>query len=264
MEEVKELLKIREKQLMHLKSEKEKALKKAPDGLLRVCNRKKKAQYYHRKNSKDIKGVYIREKDIKIAQALAQKDYDRRVLRATEKELNAISHYLSGCPEKNAEQIYGTLHKERQKLIYPILESDEEYIKSWESVEYQGKGFYEDVPELRTMKGERVRSKSEIIIADLLNRESIPYRYEYPVHLDGVGRIYPDFTVLNVRLRKEIYWEHLGMMDNPEYAEKAVQKIASYVQNGIFPGENLILTYETAQNPISSKMIMTMIERYLK
>ena len=73
MEEVKELLKIREKQLMHLKSEKEKALKKAPDGLLRVCNRKKKAQYYHRKNSKDINGVYIREKDIKIAQALAQK-----------------------------------------------------------------------------------------------------------------------------------------------------------------------------------------------
>ena len=42
MEEVKELLKIREKQLMHLKSEKEKALKKAPDGLLRVCNRKKR------------------------------------------------------------------------------------------------------------------------------------------------------------------------------------------------------------------------------
>ena len=26
--------------------------------------------------------------------------------------------------------------------------------------------------------------------------------------------IHPDFTVLNVRTREILYWEHLGMMDN--------------------------------------------------
>jgi len=71
-------------------------------------------------------------------------------------------------------------------------------------------------PELYTAKGERVRSKSEIIIADSLMRAGVPYRYEFPIILNGYGKIYPDFTVLNVGLRKELYWEHLGMMDDSE------------------------------------------------
>ena len=131
-------------------------------------------------------------------------------------------------------------------------------------VKYRGKEFYEGVPEFYTTKGERVRSKSELIIADLLEKEGVPYRYEYPIYLKGLGKIYPDFTVLNVRKRKTIYWEHLGMMDDSEYVDRALKKIATYEQNGIFPGENLVLTYETRTNPINQKMVMLMIQHYLK
>ena len=101
------------------------------------------------------------------------------------------------------------------------------------------------------------------MIADLLAREQIPYRYECPLYLEGLGTIYPDFTVLNTRLRKELYWEHFGMMDDPEYAEKAIKKLDGYEQNGIFQGENLIVTYETKQTPLNQKMIIRMIENYL-
>ena len=52
---------------------------------------------------------------------------------------------------------------------------------------------------------------------------------------------------------KELYWEHMGMMDNGEYAEKAVRKISAYYQNGIYPGEALILTFE---NFLLSRKIM--------
>ena len=34
---------------------------------------------------------------------------------------------------------------------------------------------------LETIKGEKVRSKSEVIIANLLTSHNIPYHYEYPV-----------------------------------------------------------------------------------
>lgn len=61
-----------------------------------------------------------------------------------------------------------------------------------------------------------------------------------------------------------MYWEHLGMMDDDSYVEKALQKIASYEQNGFFPGENLILTYETRQNPINQKLVLLMIQHYLQ
>ena len=264
MKEIRNLLKEREKYLCELKSEKEKELKTAPEGLLRVCNSRNRIQYYYRTEPKDFNGVYIKEKDIHLAQGLAQKDYDQRILRAIEKELECIKKYFANYPERNVEQVYGSLHKERQRLIRPIRETDEQYIQNWRNVEYEGKGFAEDAPEFYTSRGERVRSKSEWIIAELLEKEGIPYRYEYPVYLRGFGKVYPDFTVLNVRTRKEIYWEHMGMMDNPIYAEKAVNKIHTYEQNGMFQGEELLVTYETSKSPLNQKVIMRMIQRYLK
>ncbi len=264
MGQIKEILEKRANELQQWKKEKEEALQKAPHGSLRLCKHGNKTQYYYRNNPKDSNGIYIKDKDIELAKKLAQKDYDKKVLCCAEKELNAISKYLLNCPEKSVEDIYEGLHIERQKIIVPIRETDEEYVRKWQEKEYQGKGFDEDAPEFYTIKGERVRSKSELIIADMLSKESIPYRYECPIRLRGMGKIYPDFTVLNINNRGEMLWEHFGMMDDPIYAEAAVKKIAIYEQNGIFPGENLIITYETRKNPINQKVVKGLIERYLK
>lgn len=264
MKQINSILNARKQKLLYLKEQLEKSLQNAPEGFLRIGRRGTRTQYYHRTNPKDSTGKYIRTTDTPLAHALAQKDYDTKVLRATEQELTAISKYFDFYPKNIAEDIYETLNLSRQQLITPIQESDDQYIKNWLAEEYPKKGFDEHLPELYTSKGERVRSKSEIIIADSLARESVPYRYESPIQLAGYGRIYPDFTILNVRLRKTLYWEHLGMMDDPAYAEKAIQKLATYEQNGIFPGENLILTFETKQNPINQKLVALMIQRYLK
>ena len=105
-----------------------------------------------------------------------------------------------------------------------------------------------------------MRSKSELIIADMLNKAGVPYKYEYPLRLNGMGKIYPDFTVLNIKKREEIFWEHFGMMDDPTYVEAAIKKILTYEQNGIFPGENLICIYETRKNPINQKVVNSLIE----
>ena len=81
------LLEKREKELLQMKKEKEKALKAAPDGTLRLCRHGDKVQYYHRTDAKDTNGVYLKEKDVKLVSKLAQKDYDRKALKAIEKEL---------------------------------------------------------------------------------------------------------------------------------------------------------------------------------
>lgn len=263
MEQIKDLLEARKNQLQQWKKEKKKALVKVPDGSLRICSHGNKTQYYYRNNPKDFNGVYIKEKDIDLAKKLAQKDYDKKVLCSIEKEINAITKYLSSCPDKKAEDIYENLHRERQKIITPIIETDEEYIRKWQEEIYQGKEFYEDTPELYTLKGERVRSKSELIIADMLSNEGIPYRYEYPLYFRGIGKIYPDFTLLHTRNREEMFWEHFGMMDDPTYVENAIKKITTYEQNGIFPGENLIMTFETRKHPINQRLVKRLIEHYL-
>lgn len=264
MEKIKKQLEEREKYLTCLKEEKKKALLSAPEGHLRIGGRKNKVQYYHRNSSSDPNGTYIKEKDSQTAKELAQKEYDKKVLRAAENELSAIKKYQASFQNINVEQIYEQLREERQKLVRPVRETDAQYVSKWMSVTYQGKKFVESIPEYYTARGERVRSKSEVIIADMLEREGIPYRYEYLIQLKGIGKVHPDFTVLNVRQRKELYWEHFGRMDDETYTEYAIQKIRAYEQNGIFPGEKLILTYETSKNPLNQKQILMLIQHYLK
>ena len=94
-------------------------------------------------------------------------------------------------------EVYEKCHSERRKLIIPRFISDEEYAEKWQNVKYKGKEFAEGVVEIYTVKGERVRSKSEKILADLFERKNIPYRYEYPLKLSDNKIIYPDFTILN-------------------------------------------------------------------
>lgn len=263
MKEVRKRLEEREKYLCQLKEEKLAALESAPTGFLRICCDGSRTQYYIKEDSRESSGRYLKKKEEPIAKELAQRDYDKKVLRTVEQELYTIQKYLAGCPKTEVEQIYEHLHRERQKLVMPIQETDQTYIQNWESLTYKGKDFGKNDMEFYTAKGERVRSKSEVIIADLLGRKGIPYRYEYPLWTEQWGTIYPDFTILHVKKRKEIIWEHFGMMDNALYAENALQKLWVYEQNGIYPGKGLILTYETQKNPIHQKRILNILEQYL-
>ena len=233
-----------------------------PDGTLRISKCRGNIQYYCRRDRSDRQGKYIRNEDINVAILLAQKGYEENLILSIEQEQRAIRVFLKMLPEESAEGIYATLSDERQKLISPICETDEMFRKSWAEAEYHGKGFSDDAPKLFSARGERVRSKSEILIADYLYRNDIDYRYEYPVRLKGWGTVYPDFLILNLRLRKELIWEHFGEMDDPDYARKAIRKIDSYRHSGYYEGKNLILTFETADSPLHTKQIQRLIEQY--
>ena len=76
-------------------------------------------------------------------------------------------------------------------------------------------------------------------------------------------KVYSDFTCLNVRTRKEFVWEHLGMMDDAEYARNAIMKIEMYQNSGYFLGENLIFTMETRDKPLNSQMVRKIVKKYL-
>ena len=100
-------------------------------------------------------------------------------------------------------------------------------------------------------------------MADYFDSKGIRYKYECPLYLNNFGYVYPDFTFFSPKTMEEIYWEHEGMMDNVEYAQAAVKKIDLYEQNNIFPGERLILTFETSATVINSKLLKMMTEKYL-
>ena len=130
-------------------------------------------------------------------------------------------------------------------------------------MEYKGRLFLDDAVSFLTEKGERVRSKSEKIIADKLYAMEIPYRYEYPLELKGERVIYPDFTLLDVANRREIYLEHLGLMDNADYCNKTILKLQSLARHGIFLGKNLLLTFETKQNPLNIIYLEELLKEHI-
>ena len=65
-----------ESYLRNLQKEKEQELRLAPEGTLRIDKRKKGNVYFHRKSKEHFNGDYIRKKNLELAEALAQKDYN--------------------------------------------------------------------------------------------------------------------------------------------------------------------------------------------
>ena len=92
-----------------------------------------------------------------------------------------------------------------------------------------------------TLDGNLVRSKSEVIICNLLASAGITYKYEEPLLYGAGQRISPDFTLYlpDGTIR---YWEHLGMLGNEEYDARWADKLQIYER--YFPGQ-LIKTYES-------------------
>jgi AAA domain/UvrD-like helicase C-terminal domain len=85
----------------------------------------------------------------------------------------------------------------------------------------------------RTQRGEAVRSKSEVIIADLLFTKGLDYEYERQlVGSDGSIK-YPDFTIEVSDLGQTVYWEHLGLLVDPIYRERWERKLHWYAEQGI-------------------------------
>ncbi|MCR5101182.1 MAG: hypothetical protein K6B41_07485 [Butyrivibrio sp.] len=151
----------------------------------------------------------------------------------------------------------------RKILVEPIITSDKIFVEKWLNEKISNPMEFDNETEFYSNKGVRVRSKSELIIANMLEQYNVPYKYERPLLLKKWGQVRPDFTCLNVVQRKELIWEHFGMMDSPSYANKNIVKMANYQQNGFFVGKNMITTFETSVCPISSLNVKKMIEHYL-
>lgn len=101
------------------------------------------------------------------------------------------------------------------------------------------RGWYEAGKIHEALSGDMLRSKSEVIIANLLHERVIPFRYEQPLFAgDGTIRL-PDFTI--TWAGRTYYWEHLGRLDLADYADEWKHKRAWYER--WFPGQ-LVTTEE--------------------
>lgn len=247
-------------------------LKNAPDGTLYVKNKR-----YYVRNGNSAKEIYLGKNKDSLIKDLQEKVYYKELLDAAKTEimiLNKIKKCKSNC--RYFEQVFYELPENKRNLIEPYTSPEMIDIKKkidrarriWDEDSKDRKSVGKNLNFI-TLNGERVRSKSELIIADRLKVAGIPYCYEGKYLLaDEEAQDYqvwfPDFQMFNVRTGKMFYWEHFGLMDNPDYCASCQTKLEIYAQSGISLGKNLIITMESSKHPLNVAYVDSLIKTILE
>lgn len=248
----------------------ERRLETLPQGKLLVQKSGNKKQYYLDLGRKPDKGgkvvrkrKYIKKENMEYISALAQKEYDINALKIARKELILLNELLDAVSAEESETYYTNLNPLRRSIVEPMIEPVWKKSEAWMQESYIGLPTDNLTTDYYTDNGERVRSKSEILIANALKAKGIPYKYECPLTLHRGIKVYPDFTCMNITTGKIMYWEHLGKMDDTDYCCRNMEKILKYESAGIYPGIELILTHELSYSPLGTTTISNIIEAYL-
>lgn len=220
---------------------------------------------YHRwVIKKGTQREYIPKSNRSIAEVMALKKYYFLRLAEVDEELSLIRSYIKSSASRT---LSATDLLEETSPYYELLQGyfskDKLPVSTqkWCSESYETNHSHPENLIHTTLAGHKVRSKSEVIIANLLYTNHIPYRYEAALQLNEFT-VYPDFTILHPVSNKLFYWEHFGMMDKSPYCDAACNKLKTYCYNGIFPSMQLITTYETSKYPISSDQVQQIITQY--
>lgn len=218
-------------------------------------------QYYLRKSTKDKNGTYIPKREMSKIKQLVQWEYQQDLLSRIQKELEMLEQVELQMSREPWDMALIDLPQSKRVLVESPVLSDEAYAAEWSAEEYPHKEFNPDRPVYHSARGEQMRSKSEVLIADALYAAGIPYHYEKPLRIKKRITFHPDFTILHPTTRREYIWEHLGMMENFDYRNDAFQRIRDYEEEGFFLGNNLLVTFETPNYPLNPRTVRRMIHQ---
>ena len=236
------------------------------DGTLHCSTIGENVHFYRRTD--DGRREYLGRDNSELVRRLARKAHYARMLDVARRERAQIAKCLgvlgSGRGMADIDEVYPSLHRAVRAIEPPFTVTDDGFVNVW----LKKNRFTQDMKLMggpnKTLLGEYVRSKSEVIIADRLTYYGVPYVYETTTMLGEWEEFRkPDFLILNKRTRKEYYWEHLGMMGDPKYAASNQRKIEKFAKNGIVVGKNLILSFECSERPLSTEYVDRMIKEML-
>lgn len=252
------------KRILNLKQQ----IAKAPRGNLRVSSHKGKTTFYACQDPSNRNGTYLNSSQEAEIRGLAQKKFDILLQKELESEASTLTQWLETTKTfKTPQQLLEELSPPIRALV-TIQDSNSTVSPDQRARKWQEQSYPKFQKEINTglfsLKGEEMRSKSEVLLADRFREFGIPYRYEQ-VLTHPRRNLVPDFIVYDKRTGKCYIWEHFGMLDNEYYLADQMDKLGRYADLGYVIGKNLIVTFEGRNTPLNIGLIDKMIrELFLK
>ena len=131
----------------------------------------------------------------------------------------------------------------------------------WELLEEE-QNTYKKEERRHYYKGVYFRSKSEVLVAMVLDSNGLEYKYEVALHING-RTIYPDFVIRRKRDGKIFIWEHFGLIFSEEYRQKMYRKLEDRHEAGFNIWDNLLMSFDSVEGSIDVDFIERMIKLYL-
>ena len=114
------------------------------------------------------------------------------------------------------------------------------------------------------MNGTLMRSKSEVIIANMMLMAGIPFVYEAPMFIEG-QMLLPDFKILSmIDLKTVIIIEHQGMVFADDYANKFIRSVKQYLKSEWIPNQNLFFTFDNAKETLDVRQVTSILRKYIQ
>ena len=203
--------------------------------------------------------TYLSRDNFEFAQKLTRKKYLILKKAALLEKKYILESKREDEPDKAEKAFQAFLENPAYSELLSATVAFSKMQLDWSTQKYNSNPNYKEQLTFSCPSGHLVRSKSEVFIDMVLTMNGIPFRYECELKL-GKYLFYPDFTILNPNTNEFIYWEHLGRMDDFDYAKNAFNKVKFYHQHDIIPGLNLILTFESKNNPFSFSKAQAALE----
>lgn len=251
----------------------QKELKKMPSGYL---NRKQVNcvfyYYWHYKISEYGTSRFVQkilpqnDSGREMIALLKRKRFLELSLRSLNVQLKKTERFLANYKEFEPTEIEASMSPTYSGIQMKQTSSNSSLTattKAWLAEPFESNPFAPGRLIHTTSNGLHVRSKSEAIIINLLDSSGIPFRYEALLKLDD-HTFYPDFTILRPSDQKVVYWEHFGMVSDPDYQRKMDHKLSLYRLHQITPWNNLITTYDDGDRSIDTSQINRIIDIFLQ
>ena len=221
------------------------------------------------RNGKYIKNIHVHDgiqtnipkKNINLVKELAEKKYFSARLEDLLNEQSAVNTFLEHYQPYPSKTQQLMNHPIYQKVITSSMTPLSDELEKWAKDSYEKNPAYPEQLRHSCLSRQKVRSKSEVLIAQALFLHQIPFRYECALKLNDLT-FFPDFTIRHPETGQFFYWEHFGRMDSLSYSQNAFQKLQIYSANGYIPTIHLITSYETQNHPLTTETIENLIQQY--